>query len=47
MLSCLCARRLSFDKEAQVAKALKLIALYKKRGVDKKRILIKVSHESS
>eukprot|EP00045_Choanoeca_perplexa_P001628 m.20970 g.20970 ORF g.20970 m.20970 type:complete len:324 (-) comp11079_c0_seq1:61-1032(-) len=35
--------RLSFDKEAQVAKALKLISLYKKRGVDKDRILIKLS----
>eukprot|EP00730_Choanoeca_flexa_P018206 TRINITY_DN8844_c0_g1_i1.p1 TRINITY_DN8844_c0_g1~~TRINITY_DN8844_c0_g1_i1.p1 ORF type:complete len:348 (+),score=108.85 TRINITY_DN8844_c0_g1_i1:74-1045(+) len=35
--------RLSFDKEAQVAKALNLISLYKKRGISKDRILIKLS----
>lgn len=35
--------RLSFDKEAQVAKALKLISLYEKLGVSKERVLIKLS----
>jgi len=35
--------RLSFDKEAQIEKARKLIALYEKQGVDKKRVLIKLS----
>merc|ERR1712106_986627 len=35
--------RLSFNKDAQVAKALKLISLYKDLGVDKERVLIKLS----
>merc|ERR1712106_485559 len=35
--------RLSFDKEAQVAKALKLISLYKDLGISKERVLIKLS----
>lgn len=35
--------RLSFDTEATLAKARKLIELYKEVGVDKSRILIKVA----
>jgi len=35
--------RLSFDKEAQVAKALKLISMYEMRGISKERVLIKLS----
>ncbi len=35
--------RLSFDTEATVAKARKLINLYKDRGVSKERILIKIA----
>jgi len=35
--------RLSFDKEASIAKALKLIALYKENGIDKERVLIKLA----
>jgi transaldolase len=35
--------RLSFDKEATLTKARKLIGLYKDAGIDKKRILIKVA----
>jgi len=35
--------RLSFDTEATIAKAHKLIALYKASGVDKSRILIKIA----
>lgn len=35
--------RLSFDKEGQIAKAKKLIELYEKDGIDKKRVLIKLS----
>lgn len=35
--------RLSFDKEKQIEKALKLISLYKERGISKERILIKLS----
>jgi len=35
--------RLSFDTDATVAKAKKLIALYKERGVEKDRILIKIA----
>ncbi len=35
--------RLSFDTEATIAKAERLIALYKELGVDKSRILIKVA----
>lgn len=35
--------RLSFDTEATVTKAKKLIALYKERGVEKDRILIKIA----
>jgi transaldolase len=35
--------RLSFDTEATVAKARKLIELYKEVGIDKSRILIKIA----
>jgi len=35
--------RLSFDKEKSIAKALKLIQLYKEEGVAKERILIKLA----
>jgi transaldolase len=35
--------RLSFDKEAQVAKAIKLMAMYEALGVGKERVLIKLS----
>ncbi|MCL4111472.1 UNVERIFIED_CONTAM: hypothetical protein GTU68_002256 [Idotea baltica] len=35
--------RLSFDKEATIAKALKLIDLYAQHGVDKDRVLIKIA----
>lgn len=35
--------RLSFDKDASIAKALKFIALYKAAGFEKERILIKLS----
>ncbi|MFT4636088.1 MAG: transaldolase [Chitinophagales bacterium] len=35
--------RLSFDTAATVAKANKLIALYKQRGIEKDRILIKIA----
>jgi len=35
--------RLSFDKDAQVAKAIKLIKMYEALGVSKERVLIKLS----
>ncbi|KAI3406020.1 TAL1 [Candida oxycetoniae] len=35
--------RLSFDKTATIKKALELIDLYKKEGIDKERILIKIA----
>eukprot|EP00525_Craspedostauros_australis_P002483 CAMPEP_0198135078 /NCGR_PEP_ID=MMETSP1442-20131203/60401_1 /TAXON_ID= /ORGANISM="Craspedostauros australis, Strain CCMP3328" /LENGTH=313 /DNA_ID=CAMNT_0043796239 /DNA_START=705 /DNA_END=1646 /DNA_ORIENTATION=- len=35
--------RLSFDKEATLAKARKIIELYKEAGIDKSRILIKIA----
>ncbi|MFH4981599.1 hypothetical protein AB6A40_008308 [Gnathostoma spinigerum] len=35
--------RLSFDKDAQIAKALSLISLYEEEGISKDRILIKLS----
>ena len=35
--------RLSFEKEAQVEKAIKLIKLYEAEGISKDRILIKLS----
>ena len=35
--------RLSFDKEASIAKALKFIEMFKKEGIDKERILIKLA----
>ncbi|KAI8341913.1 transaldolase [Chlamydoabsidia padenii] len=35
--------RLSFNKEATIAKALSLIALYKAEGIDKERVLIKIA----
>jgi len=35
--------RLSFDKEASVAKAKQIVAMYKEAGIDKSRILIKLA----
>jgi transaldolase len=35
--------RLSFDTEATLAKARKIIELYKEVGVDKSRILVKIA----
>jgi len=35
--------RLSFDKEGQIAKAKRLIEMYEKEGIDKSRVLIKLS----
>merc|ERR1712110_703678 len=35
--------RLSFDKDAQVAKAIKLIKMYEAKGISKERVLIKLS----
>ena len=35
--------RLSFDTEATIAKARKIIELYKEAGIDKSRILIKIA----
>lgn len=35
--------RLSFDKDEMVAKALRLIALYKEAGISEERVLIKLS----
>lgn len=35
--------RLSFDKEAQISKALSLIKLYEEEGISKERILIKLA----
>lgn len=35
--------RLSFDKDGQIAKAKSLIDMYEKQGIDKKRVLIKLS----
>jgi len=35
--------RLSFDKDAQIAKARKLIAMYEAEGIDRKKVLIKLS----
>jgi len=35
--------RLSFDKEAQIAKAKRLIAMYEAEGIAKERVLIKLS----
>jgi len=35
--------RLSFDKEAQIAKAKRIIEMYEKEGIDKSRVLIKLS----
>ena len=40
---CLHHNRLSFDKEGQIAKAKRLIEMYEKEGIDKKRVLIKLS----
>jgi transaldolase len=37
------AARLSFDTEATIAKARKLISLYEKKGVTRERILIKIA----
>ena len=37
------AARLSFDTEATIAKARKLIALYEKAGVSRQRVLIKIA----
>jgi transaldolase len=35
--------RLSFDTEATIAKARSIIALYKEKGIDKSRILVKIA----
>lgn len=35
--------RLSFDKQATIEKALRLIELYEQAGVNRKRVLIKVA----
>ena len=35
--------RLSFDKEATIAKATRLIALYEEAGINKERVLIKIA----
>lgn len=35
--------RLSFDKEGQIEKALGFIKMYEEAGIDKKRVLIKLS----
>lgn len=35
--------RLSFDKEASVQKALKFISMFEEKGIEKKRILIKLA----
>lgn len=35
--------RLSFDKEASIAKARKIIQLYAENGIDKERVLIKLA----
>merc|ERR1712112_131300 len=35
--------RLSFDKDAQIAKAVKLISMYEEEGISKERVLIKLS----
>lgn len=35
--------RLSFDKDATIKKALKIIELYKEAGIDKSRILVKIA----
>ena len=35
--------RLSYDVEGTIAKAKKIIALYKEKGIDKSRILIKIA----
>lgn len=35
--------RLSFDKEASIAKAIKYIKMYEKAGIGKERILIKLA----
>lgn len=35
--------RLSFDKEGTIAKALEIIELYKKKGISKDRVLIKIA----
>lgn len=43
MCVCVCVSRLSFDKEAMVSRARRLISLYEEAGVSKDRILIKLS----
>lgn len=35
--------RLSFDKDASIAKAIKLISLFAEHGIKKERILIKLA----
>lgn len=42
-LTCSLSCRLSFDKDAMVARARRLIELYKEAGISKDRILIKLS----
>eukprot|EP00079_Xenopus_tropicalis_P034890 XP_017948661.1 PREDICTED: transaldolase-like [Xenopus tropicalis] len=43
ILTSFCLHRLSFDKDGMVKRAKRLIALYKEAGIDKERILIKLS----
>jgi transaldolase len=38
-----CYQRLSFDKEAQISKALNFIQHYESEGIPKERVLIKLS----
>lgn len=35
--------RLSFDRDANVAKAIRLIKLYEEEGINKERVLIKIA----
>lgn len=35
--------RLSFDRDANVAKAIRLIKLYEEEGISKERVLIKIA----
>ena len=38
-----CDARLSFDKKATIERAKRIINLYEKHGIDKKRVLIKIA----
>ena len=44
VIECPCSIfRLSFDKDGMIEKALKLIKLYKDAGIDKEKVLIKLT----